>query len=89
MPMCYHAKFCGKRIVGGDRANGCNEVDQASCHPTMTLANDTPTAPSGGYALPYRRCTNCARTMNRRDWEATNRNPMCVCGSWSWLPVSA
>lgn len=41
MIKCAHASFCGKRMAEGDRANGCDSVDQAQCNPVI---GSSPTA---------------------------------------------
>lgn len=43
MTACTYARFCGKRMAHGDRANGCNDVDEAACNPAL---GSTPTAPA-------------------------------------------
>lgn len=51
MTACTHYTFCGKRMVLGDRANGCSSVDQATCSPEMAIRAPTPTAPPGAKEL--------------------------------------
>lgn len=83
---CKHARFCGKRLAHGDRANGCSIVDESMCDPVM---GSPTTAPASVDDAPYRRCTNCYRQKTRREWLAESGPRMCDCGCFSWQPVPA
>lgn len=87
MTACTHARFCGKRMALGDRENGCNDVDQLACDPTMTIRGDTPTAPAGPDELPYRKCSNCYRRITKREWLRAGGTLSCTCGCWSWVEL--
>jgi hypothetical protein len=86
MKRCDHANFCGKRMAHGDRANGCNSIDQEQCDPVM---GSSTTAPAGADDAPYRRCTNCYRVKTRREWMAGSGARMCDCGCFSYQPLPA
>lgn len=84
MKPCYYAKFCGKRMAHGDRADGCSTLDQRTCDPSMPLREETDTAPG---QPPYRKCGQCPRTLTQQAWESTRATPVCECGSVRWFPV--
>lgn len=87
MSSCTHASFCGKRMALGDRENGCNDVDERACHPTLTVKGITPTAPAGPEQQPYRKCSNCYRRITKAQWQAAHAKPLCECGCWSWIEL--
>lgn len=81
MKKCDHASFCGKRMAHGDRINGCNDVDQASCSAMMSVKEATPTAAPA--PSPMVKCTACYRQLRA----ALAQGKSCVCGSWSWTKI--
>lgn len=87
MTACTHSRFCGKRMAHGDREHGCNHVDEQSCSPVMVIRGETPTAPPGPDAKPYRKCSNCYRRVTKAEWQLAGGKMSCACGSWSWVEL--
>jgi hypothetical protein len=87
MTACTYARFCGKRMAQGDRANGCNDVDEQACDPVVSVRTPTPTAPAAPVEQPYRKCSNCYLRITKREWTAARGDLACRCGSFSWVEL--